>query len=283
MFLDQLSGMPLHPCMSLEQEDPDHYTEANRKMWNLTAGIHYKSYVEGLMTMIADPAYSTLDAVEKEVFNRIGLAGKDVVQLACNNGRELISLKRAGARRCLGIDISDQFLDQGRRLAEAAGEEVEFQQADLMKLGTAHDGQFDLVYITIGALGWLPDLEALLELITRLLRPGGCLFIYEMHPILNMFKSGDSLELAHSYFETQPYYEESGEDYMDPESVVRAGSYWFHHKLSDVIGGCLRHGLRITFFEEYPHDISMVFHRMEQVSARPPLCYALTVVKDRPR
>ncbi len=266
--------------MDPPEEDLQKYTEANRVMWNLTAGIHYKAYVEELKKKLADPGYSTLDAVEREVLGRTGLAGLDVVQLACNNGRELISLKRAGARRCLGIDISEQFIVQARGLAEIAGAEVEFLQADLMRLGNAYDKQFDLVYITIGALGWLPDLNALLDLITRLLRPGGSLFIYEMHPILNMFKSGDSLELAHSYFETQPYYEATGEDYMDPDSVIEAGSYWFQHKLSDIIGGCLRHGLRITFFEEYPHDISMVYRPLEQFAVKPPLCFALTAIRD---
>ncbi|HEX8993304.1 MAG TPA: class I SAM-dependent methyltransferase, partial [Anaerolineales bacterium] len=167
----------------------DDYIEANRKMWNERAGIHAKGPVAELAGRIQSPDFSTFDDVEKRIFARIGLKDKTVIQLCCNNGRELISVKKAGAGRCVGVDVSDECIAQGRQLARLSGVQVEFVRSSVYDLPHALEGEFDLVYITIGALGWLPDLEAFFEIVARLLKPAGQLFLYEMHPILNMFEA----------------------------------------------------------------------------------------------
>jgi hypothetical protein len=133
--------------------------------------------------------------------------------------------------------------------------------------------------ITIGALGWLPDLDALFAIVSRLLRNGGQLFIYEAHPILNMFNPEKGLSFEASYFQVEPFVESEGPDYTDPSAVIKAVSYWFPHTLADVIGGCLRHGLTLTHFEEYGHDISTVFTALERLDTRPPLSYTLVAGK----
>ena len=97
------------------------FIQANRKMWNETAAIHAQGYVSTLWERIKAPDYSTFDAVERRIFAQIGLADKTVIQLCCNNGRELIAIKKAGAKRCVGIDISDNFIAQGQQLAQHAG------------------------------------------------------------------------------------------------------------------------------------------------------------------
>jgi len=250
-------------------------------MWNATAAVHARAYVADLLERIRDPDFSTFDAVERRIFSQLDLRDKDVIQLSCNNGRELISVKRAGAGRCVGVDISDPFILQARELATAAGVDVGFVCSDLYALESSLDEQFDLVYITVGALGWLPDLAAVLALIDRLLRPGGSVFIYEMHPILDMFDPDTGLEVRSTYFRTEPYTVTAEADYMDPTMVVEATSHWFTHTLSDVIGGLLRHGFRLEHFEEHRHDISMVFASFQDLERKPPLCYSLLARKPR--
>jgi ubiquinone/menaquinone biosynthesis C-methylase UbiE len=257
----------------------DDYIEANRNMWNETADVHARGYVTQLSERLKDPAFSTFDDVEKRIFAEIGLKDKAVIQLGCNNGRELISVKKAGAGRCVGVDVSDKFIAQGQRLADLGGVKVEFIRSSVYDLRPELDGQFDLVYITIGVLGWLPDLEAFFAIVSRLLKKDGQLFIYEMHPILNMFDADKGLAMEASYFKEGPFVEEAGPDYMDPSQTVRAVSYWFPHKLSDVIGGCLENGLSLTHFEEYGHDISMVYAAFEDLPKKPPLSYSLVARK----
>ncbi len=257
----------------------DDFIEANRIMWNETADIHAQGYVSSLQERVKATGFSTFDDVEKRIFAQIGLKGKAVIQLGCNNGRELISVKKAGAGRCIGVDISDKFIAQGRQLARLGEVDVEFLRLNVYDIPDDLDGQFDLVYITIGVLGWLPNLDLFFETVSDLLGPGGQLFIYEMHPILNMFEAAKGLIVESSYFQSEPFVDEDSPDYLDPTQVVKAVSYWFPHKLSDVIGNCLKHGLSLTHFEEYGHDISAVYAAFEHFEKKPPLSYSLIARK----
>ena len=257
----------------------DEYIEANRRSWNERAGIHGNLHLSQLEQRIQSPDFNTFDDVEQRLFAAIRLKDKAVIQLCCNNGRELLSVKKAGAGRCVGVDLSDEFVARARHLASRAYLDVEFMRASVYDLPVELDASFDLVYITIGALGWLPDLDAFFQIVARLLKPDGQLFIYEMHPILDMFEPRKGLVVQSSYFRTEPFKVESEPDYIDPSQKVESVSYWFPHKLSDVIGGCLAHGLALTHFEEYPHDISMEYAVFEQFEKRPPLSYSLVARK----
>lgn len=250
-------------------------TAINRQMWNETAAVHERVKFAGLEASFRDPAFSTLDELERGVLGRIGVAGRSVAQLSCNNGRELISVERLGAVRAVGFDIADAFIAQARRLAQAADSQAEFVRSDVYEIGPEYRGAFDLVYVTVGALGWLPDLPRWYELVWRLLRPGGHLFIYEMHPVLGMFEAQLGPELRHSYFERSPLVEEAAPDYYAPEEVVSAKSVWFQHTLGDIIGGALRVGLLLEEFAEHPHDVSMVYRSFAQLEAVPPMSYHL--------
>lgn len=258
------------------------YVASNRVMWNKTAEVHAGAYVEQLLERIKDPGYSTFDEVEKRLFSQIDLAGKAVAQLCCNNGRELISVKRAGAVHCTGFDLSDRFIEQARQLAAAAGADVEFVRGNVYDIEPGYDSHFDLVYITIGAFGWLPDLDGFFQVIRRLLKSDGQLFVYEMHPLLDMFEPEKGPVPEYSYFRSEPYYSAGEADYFDPGQTIQADSYWFHHKLSDIINGCLRHGLSLTHFEEYEHDISEVFRHFEKLEHKLPLSYSLIAASGSP-
>jgi len=266
--------------MSTKDDSQTAYIEANRDMWNETADVHAAGYVQDLLKRVAAADFTTFDEYEKAIFADIGLQGKAVAQLSCNNGRELISCKKAGAGRCVGFDISEKFVAQGRQLAEAGGVEVDFVCSSVYDISHDYDEALDIVYVTIGALGWLPDLDAYFKVVARLLRPGGHFYLYEMHPILDMFDAETGLKVKHSYFRTEPFEDEAEPDYMNPEVIVQAKSYWFHHTLSDIIGGCLKNGLSLTHFEEYDHDQSEVYKAFQDYETKPPLSYALVAVKQ---
>jgi|GEM_PF-1910053 len=153
------------------------YTDINRKMWNLTAEINQKDGFSELLSAIKNPAFSSFDAVEKELFTQFPLNGKDVLQIGCNSGQELCSVKRAGAGRCVGVDISDAFIEQARVLAQHAELDIEFICSNIFDLENQFQRSFDLVYITAGVLGWMPDLPRLLALIHSWLKPNGQLFM----------------------------------------------------------------------------------------------------------
>ena len=262
----------------------DPMTAANKAMWNQTAGVHARVKLGELLEGFRDPAFSVLDPIETAVLERIGVAGKRVIQLSCNNARELLSVARMGATEAVGVDVSDAFLAQAARLEAVARNAsplppVRFVESDVLQLPSDLDGRFDLVTVTIGAIGWIRDLDAWWRVVERVLAPGGRAFLYEMHPILDMFDADAGPKPRHSYFRTEPYVEDSGPDYFDPSATVEGTSYWFHHRLDRVIGGALEAGLRLEHFEEFPHDISNVFASFGEHDARFPLCYTLVAAK----
>jgi ubiquinone/menaquinone biosynthesis C-methylase UbiE len=255
------------------------YSIANRIHWNEVASVHQKKYVNNLIHLIADENFTTFDFVEKKLFQQIKLSGKSVAQINCNNARELISVKRAGASRCVGFDISDEFIKQGEALKQAAGVDIELVCTDIYELGDAYDNQFDLLYITIGVLGWLPDLETFFAILVRLLKPGGQILIYESHPVLELFEEDSGGTIRNDYFNKKPYFEEDGNDYMNPNEIIKSPCYWFHHPLSEILGSLIAHGFNITHFDEYAHDISNRAAFLSEQESRPPMCFSLIASK----
>jgi len=254
------------------------YIEANRIAWNEVAPIHAKQTLDELLTHFQQPGYSCLDLVETQCLAKLNLEGKAVAQLCCNNGRELLSIKNNGAGYCVGFDIANNFIVQAEQLKHAGNIDCEFLCTDVYDIPERYSNQFDLVYISIGAICWLPDLPKFFAVVTRLLKPKGYLFLYDMHPILSMFDENDQKDpptLAYSYFNKQANICETGLDYYGNEKYVSAPMYWFHHKLSDIIKACLIHHFNIKEFMEYEHDICNVFGHFQKRKAQLPLCYTL--------
>ncbi|MEQ9640590.1 MAG: class I SAM-dependent methyltransferase [Alphaproteobacteria bacterium] len=258
-------------------------TAANRAAWDASADYHrtdpqWRALLDGFAT----PGFSVLDAVETEMFGRLGVDGKAVAQLCCNNGREILSVKNLTAGRCVGFDQSEKFLQQARELATAGSIEAEFVATDVYAIDSAYDGAFDIVLVTIGAIGWMPDLAAFVAVAARLLRPGGHLFVHEQHPITDMFDphSPTPFEPTEPYFTERPYVSDQPIVYHGQATEAVGESYWYTHTLADIFRACLSNGLAIRDFAEYPDNISSVdWAKYEQRAPRLPLSYALLAKK----
>jgi SAM-dependent methyltransferase len=264
----------------------DDYTAANRAAWDASARYHeegagYAVLLEGF----ARPGFSCLDAVLTERLRALAVAGKDVAQLCCNNGRELLSVKNLGAGRCVGFDQSAAFLEQARRLAAAGpggGIDCAFVEGDVYAIPSDYDGVFDIVLITIGVFGWMPELVAFFDVIARLMRPGGALLVYEQHPIMNMFEPGaeDPHKPVHSYFKAEPFEDHGALVYDGTQGLPGETQYWFVHTLGDLMTECLGRGLALEHFREYPHNISSAeFDVYDGQAAQLPASYMLVVRK----
>jgi ubiquinone/menaquinone biosynthesis C-methylase UbiE len=204
--------------------------------------------------------------------------GKAVAQLACNNGCELLSIKNMGAGRCVGFDIAEEFVRQAQELNAAAGQDCEFVASNVYEIPADYHAQFDLVFISIGVLSWMPDIHAFFGVVARLLRPGGHLLIYEMHPVTTMLdlpeKSEHPLQIALSYFNTKATEENDGLDYYQNSEYDALPNYWFTHTLGAILNGAIANGIAIVSLDEYPHDISAIFGPLEQYGLLP-LSYIL--------
>jgi len=258
--------------------DTTKITAANRTSWNASAAHHQESATwRNLTNGFATSGFSTFDPTITALLNSLDLQGKSVVQVGCNNGREVLSLATFGAVNCLGIDQSDAFLDQARELAGISGSNAQFLCANIYAL-PENLPQFDVALITIGVLNWMPDLPAFFTAVAGLIRSGGTLLIYETHPFLEMYDpQGDTPFIpAESYFRTDPYIDDEVITYDGGAPESGATSYWFTHKMADILNACIGAGLAISKLQEYPHSNREVdYDKYENHEPQIPMCFSL--------
>jgi len=261
----------------------DDYIAANRAAWEVSAPYHARSpdFAE-LLEGFGRPGSSCLDAVLSARLSELGVAGRSVGQLCCNNGREILSVMNLKAASGVGFDQSGAFLAQARRLAAAGGIDCDFVEGDVYRIPATYDEAFDVLLITIGVFGWMPDLGAFFDVVARLMRPGGALLVYEEHPIVNMFepRAADPHKPVHSYFRAEPFEDTGAIVYDGTQGLAGGAKYWFVHTLSDVMTACLERDLAIEHFREYPHNISSAeFDIYNEQEAQLPLSYTLVARK----
>lgn len=185
VFLCQNGGF------ALKDRKPDSaYIQANLTAWDEVAPIHRRHNQSKLLELVRDPGFNCLDQTATAHLKRLGIEGKNVAQVCCNNGIELLSCKSLGAARCVGFDGAQGFLDQAQELATTAERDVEFVCCEAHAIPSEYRSSFDLVIITIGVLGWMPDIDRFISEIEKLLKPEGAIFVYEHHPILVMLEPG---------------------------------------------------------------------------------------------
>ncbi|KJZ39431.1 bifunctional 2-polyprenyl-6-hydroxyphenol methylase/3-demethylubiquinol 3-O-methyltransferase UbiG [Pseudomonas fluorescens] len=255
----------------MEMPTKENAIASNREAWNDSAR-HHKDTPEWKERLIAvaQKDFSCLDQTLTGVLEQVGVDGKDVVQLGCNNGRESLSLFALGARTVIGIDQSAAFLDQARELATRSPHQPEFIEADIHQLPPELQGRFDVALITIGVLNWMPDIGEFLRHVAQTLKPGGALVVYETHPFLEMFdpESADPYRLDSSYFRSEPFVQNQPIVYQGKVEQKAAASYWFVHTLGAIFTGALEAGLQISHFKEYPHsNREELYDRYEQQRA----------------
>jgi SAM-dependent methyltransferase len=98
------------------------------------------------------------------------LPGEDVLDVACGTGNAALRAAQAGGR-VVGVDLTPELFDAGRRLAADAGVEIEWVQGDAEDL-PVDDESFDVVLSTFGCM-FAPRHAVAAGELARVLRPGG--------------------------------------------------------------------------------------------------------------
>jgi SAM-dependent methyltransferase len=256
---------------------------SNRDAWNDSARHHKDSPEwQAQLSGVVQANFSCLDDTLTGLLEQVGVDGKDVVQLGCNNGRESLSLFALGARSVVGVDQSEAFLEQARELASRSPHAPQFIEADIHQLPRELQGRFDVALITIGVLNWMPDIGEFFRHVAQTLKPGGRLVVYETHPFLEMFdpEAADPYRPTSSYFRREPFVQNEPIVYEGKVEQPSAPSYWFVHTLSAIFTGALDAGLHISHFKEYPHsNREELYDRYQEQQAQLPLCFTWVAVK----
>ena len=94
------------------------------------------------------------------------LSGATVLDIGCNGGFYSLQMKQRGAKRVLGIDICDRYLEQARLASRTLGLEIELEKRSVYEVDQIA-GQFDFV-IFMGVLYHLRyPLYALDKVVTK--------------------------------------------------------------------------------------------------------------------
>jgi SAM-dependent methyltransferase len=107
----------------------------------------------------------------ERIVRRVGVTpGEDVLDVACGTGNAALRAAQAGGR-VVAIDLTPELLEEGRRLADAAGVEIEWIEGDAEALPVA-DESFDVVVSVMGCM-FAPRHRVTAAELARVLRPGG--------------------------------------------------------------------------------------------------------------
>ena len=229
-------------------EDP---VAGNKALWEEWAKINFGSDFYRV-ERFRDP--NDLRIRPYEIQHVGDVAGKDLLHLQCHFGLDTLSWARLGAN-VTGVDFSSEAIALARRLARELDLQARFVESDVYELPDNLQGTFDIVYTSRGVLGWLPELDGWARVISHFLKPGGFVYITEMHPVLGAFDDdATELQLAHPYFTSdEPMRFETRGSYADESAHVdQPYEYAWPHPMSEIVNSLIRHGLRIDFLEEYP-------------------------------
>ena len=231
--------------------DPEPLT-ANRSWWDSAVAVHLASEFYDVEGWLADGRGPR----PREVAVLGDVTGLDLVHLQCHFGKDTLSWARAGAR-VTGIDFSEAAIAAARELADRAGlgDRADFVCSPVADAVEALGGRdFDVVYVSLGALCWLPDIAEWAGQVAGLLRQGGRLFVHEVHPV-SMALADDGLTIVYPYFEqATPYRDTVAGSYADPtatDALPGDPTFGWNHGIGEILGALLAVGLRIDRLEEH--------------------------------
>ncbi len=149
--------------------EPD-YVDVNRASWTAinaqyTDGSAREAWAEPTIT------WGIWGVPESDIGILPDVVGLDVVELGCGTAYFGARLKRAGARRVVGVDVTPAQLDTARRCEEEYQLGLEFIEANAEDVPLP-DAAFDVAVSEYGASIWC-DPDRWLPEAARLLRPHG--------------------------------------------------------------------------------------------------------------
>lgn len=228
----------------------DERLAANRAKWDERTAIHLQSAfydVEGWLRSGRGPRREEAEALGD-------VSGLKLVHLQCHFGQDTLAWARAGAV-VTGLDFSPAAIAAARDLAERAGlaGRAAFVVADVQDAAAVLGrGGFDVVYVSLGALCWLPSVDRWAEQAAALLAPGGRLFLHDVHPV-SWALSEDGERFEWTYFEeAEPYVDDSEETYTDASRpLANRRSYEWNHGLGEIVTAILGQGLQLLWLREH--------------------------------
>lgn len=148
--------------------------EKNHEMWNKAA----ESYDDQTFISDKDVHYGPLLPGESLLNLLPQLSGKNVLDLGCGAGSNLMALKNSGAKNGIGIDFCKEQINRAKEKLES---NFELIVGDITDISLIRKEKFDVV-ISIFAISFIDDLDKFFYIVEQNLKPGGCVVVSTDHP-----------------------------------------------------------------------------------------------------
>jgi SAM-dependent methyltransferase len=248
----------------------DAFFDTNRRAWDERAALHRRDRTGFYAVEAFRAGQDILYPIEAAEIG--GVEGLELAHLQCHFGLDTLTLARRGAI-ATGLDFSPTAIAAARALAAESGLAAQFVE------GNVHDaplllgqGRFAVVYVTWGALPWLPDMRRWARVVASLLRPGGFLYLAETHPFLTTLEEEDGRLVARHDWRTRPEaplaYDASATYTGDEKRLANTRNYEWQHPLSEIVGSLVEAGLRLDFRHEHETLPWRPFPMMVEVGER---------------
>jgi SAM-dependent methyltransferase len=237
-------------------EDAQNVHRETGEAWNEAAAIYERDEAEQICFLL--DGGSTLLEPERRVLGDITSWCYRAIHLQCAGGSDTLSLLQQGAAEVVGVDISPRMIAVAQRKADALHAAAYWCCADVLETPHELDGTADLVYTGRGALPWIMELTVWAEVVSRLLKPGGTLFVFEGHPLDWVWDTSQSeyrLDARHGDYFAQTLNDQRWpmpllDAQVRPHTASRAREHQW--TIADILNALIGAGLTLERFEEHP-------------------------------
>lgn len=193
------------------------------------------------------------------------ILSKKILHLQCHFGQDSMSMSRMGAD-VTGVDFSPKAIQAANLIAQELNLNTQFIESSVYDLPLYLDDTFDIIFVSYGAICWLPDLEEWASIIKRYLRPNGRLVLVEFHPVLNMFDF-HSKQLGYHYFNVKTYSEIAEDTYASNTRLQNLVENFWNHSIAETFQSLKKFNIIVDDFNEYPYSPYNCFQNM--IEAKP--------------
>lgn len=239
------------------------YFEANRRSWDERVAIHARDETGFYDVEKVLAGGDKLNAIEASEIGDV--RGLRIAHLQCHFGLDSICLERRGAD-VTGLDFSPAAVAEARELSARLGLRMRFVEGNVYEARALLQGEFDMVYVTWGAINWLPDIARWGTTVASLLKPGGWLYLAESHPVtlcLDMVDGRIQPRFDWRNAPDKPVVEDEEKTYTGSEArLANTRTYSWTHPLSDIIGALRDAGLTLDWLHEHAALTWLLFPNM---------------------
>lgn len=256
-----------------------------RNSWNITMPLHQKVRKAYYDKAFESRIFSSLHPTDMDVFiNKLDISGKMIAHLCCNNGVELMSLLNLGAKKCVGFDLCDEAIKEAKTRCNELNYPIDFYRTNIYDISDQFNNTFDIIYLSVGSLRWLPDISGLYDICYRLLRDGGFIFISDTHPLAEIVNddrdaSVNPLEITYQFDRKDCLVDNGSLDYVGRTRDHIVKRIWYIHSFTNIIGLLVAKNFLIRYFNESTEDTAGVYELLRSLDVKIPLSFQLIAEK----